>query len=92
MPPFVFGAIGFFPSDDASPSAWRNGARAAGISSSNVSVSPGLIDFCVCLVRPHGKVAVVGLCTALDHTDPFRAISISKEVSIPMSGFFACVG
>jgi hypothetical protein len=57
-----------------------------------VSVSPGLIDFCVCLVRPHGKVAVVGLCTALDHTDPFRAISISKEVSIPMSGFFACVG
>jgi 2-desacetyl-2-hydroxyethyl bacteriochlorophyllide A dehydrogenase len=47
---------------------------------------PGLIDFCVSLVRPRGKVAVLGLCTAPDHMDSFRAIS--KEVDILMSVFF----
>ncbi len=47
---------------------------------------PGLIDFCVSLVRPRGKVAVLGLCTARDHMDSFRAIS--KEVDILMSVFF----
>jgi 2-desacetyl-2-hydroxyethyl bacteriochlorophyllide A dehydrogenase len=46
----------------------------------------GLIDFCVSLVRPRGKVAVLGLCTAPDHMDSFRAIS--KEVDILMSVFF----
>jgi 2-desacetyl-2-hydroxyethyl bacteriochlorophyllide A dehydrogenase len=47
---------------------------------------PGLIDLCVSLVRPRGKVAVLGLCTAPDHMDSFRAIS--KEVDILMSVFF----
>ena len=47
---------------------------------------PGLIDLCVSLVRPRGKVAVLGLCTAPDHMDLFRAIS--KEVDILMSVFF----
>jgi 2-desacetyl-2-hydroxyethyl bacteriochlorophyllide A dehydrogenase len=47
---------------------------------------PGLIDFCISLVRPRGKVAVLGLCTAPDHMDSFRAIS--KEVEIVMSVFF----
>jgi 2-desacetyl-2-hydroxyethyl bacteriochlorophyllide A dehydrogenase len=47
---------------------------------------PGLIDFCISLVRPRGKVVVLGLCTAPDHMDSFRAIS--KEVDIKMSVFF----
>ena len=47
---------------------------------------PGLIDFCISVVRPRGKVAVLGLCTAPDHMDSFRAIS--KEVEIVMSVFF----
>jgi (R,R)-butanediol dehydrogenase/meso-butanediol dehydrogenase/diacetyl reductase len=47
---------------------------------------PGLIDFCVSLVRPRGTVAVLGLCTSPDHMDSFRAIS--KEVNILMSVFF----
>ena len=47
---------------------------------------PGLIDFCISLVRPRGKVVVLGLCTAPDHMDSFRAIS--KEVDIAMSVFF----
>lgn len=47
---------------------------------------PGLIDYCVGLVRPRGKVVVLGLCTAPDHMDSFRAIS--KEVTIIMSVFF----
>jgi (R,R)-butanediol dehydrogenase/meso-butanediol dehydrogenase/diacetyl reductase len=47
---------------------------------------PGLIDFCISLVRPRGKVVVLGLCTAPDHMDSFRAIS--KEVDIVMSVFF----
>ena len=46
----------------------------------------GLIDFCISLVRPRGKVAVLGLCTAPDHMDSFRALS--KEVEIVMSVFF----
>ncbi len=47
---------------------------------------PGLIDQCVGLVAPRGKVVVLGLCTAPDHMDSFRAIS--KEVDIVMSVFF----
>lgn len=47
---------------------------------------PGLIDHCVDLVAPRGKVVVLGLCTAPDHMDSFRAIS--KEVEIVMSVFF----
>ncbi len=47
---------------------------------------PGLIDRCIALVRPRGTVLVLGLCTALDHFDAFRAIS--KEVRIVMSVFF----
>lgn len=47
---------------------------------------PGLIDHCIDLVRPRGKVTVLGLCTAPDHMDSFRAIS--KEVTIIMSVFF----
>ncbi len=47
---------------------------------------PGLIDHCIGLVRPRGTVAVLGLCTAPDHFDAFRAIS--KEVQIAMSVFF----
>lgn len=47
---------------------------------------PGLIDHCIGLVRPRGKVVVLGLCTARDHLDSFRAIS--KEVTIIMSVFF----
>jgi 2-desacetyl-2-hydroxyethyl bacteriochlorophyllide A dehydrogenase len=47
---------------------------------------PGLIDFCISLVRPRGKVVVLGLCTAPDDMDSFRAIS--KEVDIAMSVFF----
>lgn len=47
---------------------------------------PGLIDHCISLVRPRGKVVVLGLCTATDHMDSFRAIS--KEVTIVMSVFF----
>jgi 2-desacetyl-2-hydroxyethyl bacteriochlorophyllide A dehydrogenase len=47
---------------------------------------PGLIDFCISLVRPTGKVVVLGLCTAPDHMDSFRAIS--KEIDINMSVFF----
>lgn len=47
---------------------------------------PGLIDHCVDLVRPRGKIVVLGLCTAPDHMDSFRAIS--KEVTIVMSVFF----
>jgi threonine dehydrogenase-like Zn-dependent dehydrogenase len=38
------------------------------------------------LVRPRSKVAVLGLCTAADYMDSFRAIS--KEVEIVMSVFF----
>ncbi len=33
---------------------------------------PGLIDFCVSLVRPRGKVAVLGLCTAPTTWIPFE--------------------
>jgi 2-desacetyl-2-hydroxyethyl bacteriochlorophyllide A dehydrogenase len=47
---------------------------------------PGMIDHCISLVRPRGKVVVLGLCTARDHLDSFRAIS--KEVSVIMSVFF----
>lgn len=47
---------------------------------------PGMIDHCISLVRPRGKVVVLGLCTAPDHLDSFRAIS--KEVTIVMSVFF----
>ncbi|HBZ45481.1 MAG TPA: Zn-dependent alcohol dehydrogenase [Maritimibacter sp.] len=47
---------------------------------------PGLIDHCVDLVASRGKVLVLGLCTAPDHMDSFRAIS--KEVDIVMSVFF----
>ncbi|WP_298493155.1 alcohol dehydrogenase catalytic domain-containing protein [uncultured Maritimibacter sp.] len=47
---------------------------------------PGLIDHCVDLVAPRGRVVVLGLCTAPDHMDSFRAIS--KEVDITMSVFF----
>nr|WP_315245340.1 alcohol dehydrogenase catalytic domain-containing protein [uncultured Albidiferax sp.] len=47
---------------------------------------PGLIDHCIGLVRPRGTVVVLGLCTARDHFDAFRAIS--KEVRIVMSVFF----
>ncbi len=47
---------------------------------------PGLIDHTISLVRPRGKVVVLGLCTAPDHLDSFRAIS--KEVTIVMSVFF----
>lgn len=48
---------------------------------------PGMIDHCISLVRPRGKVVVLGLCTAPDHMDSFRAIS--KEVTIVMSVFFS---
>ncbi|MCZ4254000.1 alcohol dehydrogenase catalytic domain-containing protein [Sulfitobacter sp. G21635-S1] len=48
---------------------------------------PGLIDHCVDLVAPRGKVLVLGLCTAPDHMNSFRAIS--KEVDIVMSVFFS---
>ncbi len=48
---------------------------------------PGLIDQCIGLVRPRGTVLVLGLCTARDHFDAFRAIS--KEVRIVMSVFFS---
>ncbi|NYG35003.1 alcohol dehydrogenase catalytic domain-containing protein [Sphaerotilus montanus] len=48
---------------------------------------PGLIDRCIGLVRPRGTVLVLGLCTAQDHFDAFRAIS--KEVRITMSVFFS---
>lgn len=48
---------------------------------------PGLIDHCIGLVRPRGTVLVLGLCTARDHFDAFRAIS--KEVRITMSVFFS---
>lgn len=48
---------------------------------------PGLIDHCIDLVAPRGKVVVLGLCTQTDHMDSFRAIS--KEVEIVMSVFFA---
>ncbi len=47
---------------------------------------PGMIDHCISLVRPRGKVVVLGLCTAPDYMDSFRAIS--KEVTIIMSVFF----
>jgi (R,R)-butanediol dehydrogenase/meso-butanediol dehydrogenase/diacetyl reductase len=47
---------------------------------------PGVIDHCIGLVRPRGKVVVLGLCTPRDHMDSFRAIS--KEVNIVMSVFF----
>lgn len=47
---------------------------------------PGLIDHCIGLVRPRGKVVVLGLCTAPDHMNSFRAIS--KEVVIAMSVYF----
>ena len=46
----------------------------------------GLIDHCIDLVRPRGTVAVLGLCTAPDRLDSFRAIS--KEVNVIMSVFF----
>jgi threonine dehydrogenase-like Zn-dependent dehydrogenase len=48
---------------------------------------PGLIDQCIAHVRPRGTVVVLGLCTATDHFDAFRAIS--KEVRIVMSVFFS---
>lgn len=48
---------------------------------------PGMIDHCISLVRPRGKVVVLGLCTTPDHMDSFRAIS--KEVTIVMSVFFS---
>ncbi len=48
---------------------------------------PGLIDHCIGLVAPRGRVVVLGLCTAPDHMDSFRAIS--KEVEIVMSVFFS---
>lgn len=47
---------------------------------------PGLIDHCIDLVAPRGRVLVLGLCTRPDHMDSFRAIS--KEVDIVMSVFF----
>ncbi|MBR0687807.1 alcohol dehydrogenase catalytic domain-containing protein [Bradyrhizobium manausense] len=47
---------------------------------------PGLIDHCIDLVRPRGTVLVLGLCTAPDHLNSFRAIS--KEVNVIMSVFF----
>lgn len=48
--------------------------------------SPGLIDHCIDLVRPHGTVVVLGLCTKQDHLNSFRAIC--KEVTVVMSVFF----
>ncbi len=45
-----------------------------------------LIDHCIDLVRPRGRVVVLGLCTGTDELDSFRAIS--KEVDITMSVFF----
>ncbi|MDQ0314982.1 zinc-dependent alcohol dehydrogenase [Amorphus orientalis] len=46
----------------------------------------GLIDHCIDLVRPRGRVCVLGLCTGVDRLDSFRAIS--KEVDVIMSVFF----
>lgn len=46
-----------------------------------------LIDHCISLVRPRGRVVVLGLCTGTDELDSFRAIS--KEVEITMSVFFS---
>ena len=46
-----------------------------------------LIDQCISLVRPRGRVVVLGLCTGTDELDSFRAIS--KEVEITMSVFFS---
>lgn len=47
---------------------------------------PGLIDHCIGLVRPRGRVLVLGLCTMPDRMDSFRAVS--KEVQVIMSVFF----
>ncbi|MBR0858063.1 alcohol dehydrogenase catalytic domain-containing protein [Bradyrhizobium liaoningense] len=47
---------------------------------------PGLIDHCIGLVRPRGRVLVLGLCTMPDRMDSFRAIS--KEAQVIMSVFF----
>ncbi|CAN7554438.1 alcohol dehydrogenase catalytic domain-containing protein [Pararhizobium sp. LjRoot255] len=47
---------------------------------------PGLVDHCISLVRPRGKIVVLGLCTVRDHLDSFRAIT--KEVTVIMSVFF----
>lgn len=46
----------------------------------------GLIDHCIDLVRPRGRVCVLGLCTGTDRLDSFRAIT--KEVNVIMSVFF----
>lgn len=55
-------------------------------SCANAWAKPGLIDQCVDLVAPRGKIVVRGLCTALDHMNSFRAIL--KEVEIVMLVFF----
>jgi (R,R)-butanediol dehydrogenase/meso-butanediol dehydrogenase/diacetyl reductase len=47
---------------------------------------PGLIDHSIGLVRPRGRIVVLGLCTAPDRMDSFRAIC--KEVQVIMSVFF----
>ncbi len=46
----------------------------------------GLIDFACKLVRPHGTVVAVGLCTGGDQWDPFAALS--KEIQVIFAVFF----
>lgn len=84
----ALGATGFLTSGPDLP---RRMAEASGGSAPEIVFEcvgkPGLIDHCIDLVAPRGRVVVLGLCTAPDHMDSFRAIS--KEVDITMSVFFS---
>jgi len=82
----TLGATGFFLSGDGLDRRLRERCPGGPDLVFECVGKPGLIDFCVSLVRPRGKVAVLGLCIAPDHMDSFRAIS--KEVDILMSVFF----
>ena len=84
------GATAFFTSDEAL--GRRVGERCPGgpdIVFECVG-KPGLIDFCISLVRPRGKVVVLGLCTSPDHMDSSarsrrRSISTCRFSSTCMS-------
>jgi (R,R)-butanediol dehydrogenase/meso-butanediol dehydrogenase/diacetyl reductase len=47
---------------------------------------PGILSQALEHVRVHGKIVILGLCTALDSFVPFRAVS--KEVTFIASAFF----
>ena len=82
----ALGATGFAISDTTLAQTFADTAKAPPDIVFECVGKRGLIDAAIGLVRVHGTVVGVGLCTGGDQWDAFRALS--KEVTITMSAFF----